>query len=70
LTDDLQLRKTWETQGHKVVGSIGILVRAFTCGSIEKVELQSAIDKLLDGSSLFTIQAFRAHVHEILAYIN
>ncbi|MHB9038409.1 MAG: hypothetical protein ACYC64_17295 [Armatimonadota bacterium] len=66
LTDDLQLRKALETQGHKVVGSVGVMVRAFSCGIINKAELHTAIDELLDGSSLYTSRAFRKHVHDVL----
>ena len=66
LTDDLQLRKALEVHGHKVVGSVGVMVRAFTCGIINKAELQMAIDELLDGSSLYTSRAFREHVHQML----
>jgi len=70
LTDDLQLRKALETQGHKVVGSVGVMVRAFSCGIINKAELQTAIDELLDGSSLYTSKAFRKHVHDLLDSID
>jgi predicted nucleic acid-binding protein len=66
LTDDLQLRKALETQGHKVVGSVGVVVRAFTFGIIDKAELQTIIDELLDGSSLYTSRSFRRHVYDIL----
>lgn len=70
LADDLQLRKALETQGYKVVGSIGVVVRAFTCGIINKAELQAAVDELLDGSSLYTSRAFRKHVHDLLDSID
>jgi predicted nucleic acid-binding protein len=69
LTDDLQLRKALEVHGHKVVGSVGVMVRAFTCGIIGKAELHTAIDELLDGSSLYTSRAFRQHVRDILSAI-
>lgn len=69
LTDDLQLRKALEVHGHKVVGSVGVLVRAFTSGIIDKAELRAAIDALLNGSSLYTSTAFRKHVHDVLSSI-
>lgn len=70
LTDDLQLRKALETQGHTVVGSVGVMVRAFTRGIINKSELQTSIDESFDGSSLYTSRAFREHVHNILDSID
>jgi len=66
LTDDLQLRKALETQGHRVVGSVGVVVRAFTFGIVTRAELHTAIDELLDGSSLYASKAFRKHVYDIL----
>ncbi len=69
LTDDLQLRKALEMHGHKVVGSVGVIVRAFTSGIIDKPELHAAIDKLLDGSSLYTSRAFCKHVNDMLSSI-
>ena len=69
LTDDLQLRKALEVHGHKVVGSVGVVVRAFTHGIISRTELGTAIDELLDGSSLYTSRAFRKHVHDVLSSI-
>lgn len=69
LTDDLKLRKALEVQGYKVVGSVGVLVRAFTYGIINKAELHAAIDALFDGSSLYTSTAFRKHVHDVLSSI-
>lgn len=66
LTDDLRLRKALESLSHKVVGSIGILVRAFGSGSVSKAELESSLDALLDGSSLYTSKAFRARIGEML----
>ena len=66
LTDDLNLRKGLEAQGRRAVGSVGILVRAFKVGRFTKTELQGHLDRLLDGSSLYLSNAFRAHVRRIL----
>lgn len=66
LTDDLRLRRGLESQGHQVVGSVGILVRAFRDGTLAKPELLARVDQLLDGSSLYTSKAFRTVVRESL----
>jgi len=65
LTDDLTLRRALESQGHQVVGSIGVLFRAFGRGLLRKPELLSALDQVLDGSSLYTSKAFRTTLREI-----
>lgn len=66
LTDDLRLRRGLESQGHQVVGSVGILIRAFHTGQLSKPELLARLDQLLDGSSLYTSKAFRAMVRAFL----
>ncbi len=66
LSDDLQLRKAMETQGYKVVGSVGVIVRAFSDGVINKVETRAAVEELLEGSSLHTSRAFRLRVYDLL----
>ena len=66
LTDDLRLRKGLEAQGHQVVGSIGVLVRAFRTGRMSKPELLSRVDQLLDGSTLYTSKAFRTTIRAVL----
>ncbi|MHB1460850.1 MAG: hypothetical protein ACYC1M_06185 [Armatimonadota bacterium] len=66
LTDDLQLRRALETQSYTVVGSIGLLLRAYTTGIIMKEQLYLVVDQLFDGSSLYTSRAFRNHVKMIL----
>jgi len=66
LTDDLELRKGLEAQGHTVVGSVGVLIRAFKAGRFTKVELQTYLDQLFDGSTLYLSKGFRAHVRKLL----
>jgi predicted nucleic acid-binding protein len=66
LTDDLRLRRGLESQGHQVVGSVGILIRAFHMGQLSKPELLARLDQLLDGSSLYTSKAFRAMIRAFL----
>ena len=66
LTDDLALRRRLESQGATVVGSVGVLVRAYTTGHIKRDELESAVDALFTTSSLRTSRAFRAYVRHLL----
>jgi predicted nucleic acid-binding protein len=66
LTDDLELRKGLEAQGCSVVGSVGVLVRAFEVGRLTKAELQAYLDQLFDGSTLYLSKSFRIYVHRLL----
>lgn len=66
LTDDLRLRRGLESQGYQVVGSVGVLIRAFRVNRLSKSELLIRLDNLLDGSSLYTSKAFRSLVRASL----
>lgn len=66
LTDDLELRKGLEAQSFTVVGSIGILVRAFKAGRLTKAELRNSFDRLFDGSTLYLSKGFAVYVREFL----
>lgn len=66
LTDDLELRKGLEMRGHTVVGSVGVLIRAFKAGRFTKAELHAYLDRLFDGSTLYLSKGFRAHVRKLL----
>ena len=66
LTDDLALRKALESQGWIAVGSVGVLIRAFRTGLLSQEELPDILGRLLDNSSLYTSEAFRAHVRDLL----
>lgn len=66
LTDDLALRKGLEGQGQVAVGSVGVLVRAYRTGRLSRTQLDASLDRLFNGSSLYTSQAFRARVRELL----
>ncbi len=67
LTDDLALRKRLESCSATVVGSVGVLVRAFSSGRLKRSELDSAIDELFTHSTLYASPAFIAYVHRLLA---
>lgn len=66
LTDDLELRKGLEAQGHLAVGSAGILIRAFKLGFLTREELQVSLANLFDGSTLYYSRGFRAYVQKLL----
>ncbi|MBI3330244.1 MAG: hypothetical protein HYZ81_26495 [Nitrospinae bacterium] len=66
LTDDLALRRGLEARGHTVVGSVGVLIRAFKTGRCTKADLDTSIDQLFDGSTLYLSTGFRAYVRQLL----
>lgn len=66
LTDDLELRKAAEFSRIKVMGTVGILVKAFKKGVLSKNELFDNIDILFENSSLFTSRIFKDYVKNII----
>jgi predicted nucleic acid-binding protein len=66
LTDDLELRKSLQAQGYVVVGSVGVLVRAFKMGRVTKAELRAYLEQLFDGSTLYLSKGFHAYVRKLL----
>jgi predicted nucleic acid-binding protein len=67
LTDDLALRRRLESHAATVVGSVGVLVRAYTSGRLSRNSLESAIDALFTASTLHMNRAFRAYIRHLLA---
>jgi len=67
LTDDLALRRRMENEGAIVVGSVGVLIRAYTTGRLKRDDLESAIDALLTTSTLYLSRAFKTYVRHLLA---
>jgi predicted nucleic acid-binding protein len=67
LTDDLALRRRLEAEGAVVVGSVGILVRAFHTGLLRREELDTAVDALFFESTLHLSRAFGAYVRRLLS---
>ena len=66
LTDDMRLRKRLESRGALVVGSVGVLFRAYHIGMLERNELDMAVVALFEESTLHLSPAFRAYVREFL----
>jgi predicted nucleic acid-binding protein len=66
LTDDLALRKLIESHGATVVGSVGILIRAYSSGKLDRRQLDDAFQALFDKSTLHLSQAFRAYLVQLL----
>jgi predicted nucleic acid-binding protein len=66
LTDDMELRKALESRGHKVIGTIGITVRAYKVGRLSREALENLIDDLFSHSSLHLSRGFRQFVREML----
>jgi predicted nucleic acid-binding protein len=66
LSDDLALRRRLEKEGAGVVGSVGVLVRAYTSGRLERGALDDALDALFTTSTLHMSFAFRAYVRHLL----
>lgn len=67
LTDDLVLRRQLEAHGAVVIGSVGVLVRAFKTGRLTRTELEGAVDALFTESTLYLSSAFHAYVRKLLA---
>jgi predicted nucleic acid-binding protein len=70
LTDDLALRQHLEAHGTLVVGSIGVLVRAYSMHRLQRHELEIAMDALFDQSTLHLSKAFRMYVRQLLSSLS
>jgi predicted nucleic acid-binding protein len=66
LTDDLTLRRRLESQQATVIGTVGVLVRAYTKGRLKRNELENAIDALFTTSSLHLSIAFRSYIRQLI----
>lgn len=67
LTDDLALRRLLETHGGLVVGTVGILLRAYGQSLISRSDLSAAFEDLFHSSSLHLSSAFRSYLRKLLA---
>ena len=50
-----------------VIGSVGVLVRAYRTGLLERNELDIAVDGLFEESTLHLSSAFRAYLRKLLS---
>jgi len=66
LTDDLALRQLIESHGATVAGSVGVLIRAYSSGKLDRRQLDDAFRALFDESTLHLSQAFRAYLAQLL----
>ncbi len=66
LTDDLDVRRCLEDRGAIVVGSVGVLVRAYSKGYLTRTDLENAVEALFAQSTLHTSRAFAAYVRRLL----
>ncbi len=66
LTDDLALRRALEDRGYLVVGSIGIVLRALSLGSIDVTDAKSSLDRLSNGSTLYLSTGLRRYVKSLI----
>jgi predicted nucleic acid-binding protein len=69
LTDDMALRRHLEHHGLLVVGSVGILVRAYHQGMLSHTTLSEAINALLTQSTLHLSSAFRIYVRNLIDHL-
>ena len=62
-----ELRRQLENHQATVVGSVGILVRAYTTGYLNRHELENATDALFTTSTLHLSRAFRSYIQHLIA---
>ena len=66
LTDDLVLRRRLEDHQVLAIGSIGILIRAYTTGHLSRTDLENAVEALITTSSLHISPAFRKYISHLI----
>jgi hypothetical protein len=66
LTDDLALRRRLEQNQALVIGTVAVLVRAYTLKRLKRVELELAVDALFSVSTLHMSRAFRTYVRRLI----
>jgi len=66
LSDDLDLRRLLESHNATVVGSVGLLVRAYKLGRLEYDALAESINALFTNSTLYISRAFKVYVEKLI----
>jgi predicted nucleic acid-binding protein len=66
-TDDLKREGMLEQEGASVVGSVGLLIRAYTSGKMDRDRLERSMDALLNNSTLHLSRPFRTYIRKLIA---
>ena len=62
ITDNMELRQRIESSGKTVIGTVGMLFRAYKQGTIDGDVLRNLVDQLFNDSSLYLSSAFKKKI--------
>ncbi len=68
ITDDMDLRKQIESSGRTVIGTVGILFKAYKQGTLDGNMLRNLVDLLFNDSSLYLSSAFKKKVLSMIPF--
>ncbi len=66
LTDDLALRRAAKRRGHRVVGTIGVVGRAYQTGRLSLAEADAMLERLVDESTLYLTAGVVEQIREAM----